>query len=254
MSSVQDRSITLSPLDEHQVASFTHELLELAVPYDLDLSEHAARCCVSHLMYVQQVNTYMNLTRINDMHEALVLHILDSLLLARILPAVPNRFLDMGTGAGFPGIPFHVLTGCGGVLLDSVGKKIKAVSAFIDTLGLQGIQGIHARLEEYALQHHDSFDLVFARAVGQLPLLIEYATPFLEMNGYLLLAKAYPSDDELSAGMKAASICGLDLVMADEFDLPDGLGHRTVFLYQKTQEASLRLPRPVGTAKHQPLA
>lgn len=254
MSNTADRVITLMPLDEHDVASFTQELLDLAAPYDLSLSEDMARTCVSHLLYVQQVNTYMNLTRIVDMHEALTLHILDSLLLTRVLPVTPSHFLDMGTGAGFPGIPFHIFTGSYGVLLDSVGKKIKAVSAFIDALGLHGIQGVHARLEEYALREHRAFDLVCARAVGQLPLLIEYATPFLEEDGYLLLAKANPDDDELSSGLKAASICGLKLVRTDEFDLPEGLGHRTVLLYQKVGNPKIQLPRPTGTAKRQPLA
>ena len=253
MSYKAQRSIELVQLDSNMIASYSSALIQLASRYDLALSHHQADLCVSHLLFVEQVNRYMNLTRIQDIHDALVLHILDSLILSRILPAPLHRFLDMGTGAGFPGVPFHILTGCHGVLLDSVGKKVHAVNAFIQALGLHGISGIHARLEEYALQQPANFDLVLARAVGQVPLLIEYAAPFLTDNGYLVLAKARPSDAELEDGRATAMICGLDYIKQDEFDLPGDLGHRTVLLYRKTHASSVELPRPVGTAKRQPL-
>lgn len=246
-------TIELEPIDEQLVASLSDELLHLASSFSLTLDDAAAQLCVEHLLYVQQINSYMNLTRITDVHEALTLHILDSLALAQILPSNPTRFLDMGTGAGFPGIPFHVLTRSSGVLLDSVGKKIAAVNACIKQLGLKEIIGVHARLEEFALKESHSFDVVLARAVGQLPLLLEYGTPFLSDDGYLVLAKAFPSEDERSSGLKAASLCGLNLLDVFEFDLPGDLGHRSIFLFRKVKEPSVRLPRPVGIAKKNPL-
>lgn len=251
---VSQRTINLEILDEQIVASTADELLELAHSFGLSLDTTSARLCVEHLLYVQQINSYMNLTRITDMHEALTLHILDSLSLLDILPCKPQYFLDMGTGAGFPGIPFHVMTGSSGVLLDSVGKKIDAVNACIKQLGLSGISGVHARLEEFAATQGHIFDTVLARAVGQLPLLIEYGTPFLANDGSLVLAKANPSDDEFAAGLRAAKICGLELVQTKEFELPENLGHRTVFLFHKVSEPRIKLPRTVGLAKKNPLA
>ena len=202
---------------------------------------------------VNQVNQYMNLTRISDIHEALVLHVVDSLSLTRDLPIEPERFLDMGTGAGFPGIPFAIYTGCEGVLLDSVGKKINAVNAFITELGLDAVTAVHDRCESYASKHASEFDTVFARAVGQMNLIVEYATPFIEEDGYLVMAKANPSDEERRIADKTAELCGLELVGVDEFDLPCDLGHRTVYLYQKVSKPRVKLPRAVGLAKKQPL-
>lgn len=250
-----ERTISITPLadDDPRYHLLADELIEYAGYLEVEVSPQQAMQLVAHLFYVEQVNAYMNLTRIVDLHEALILHLVDSIALTRSLPFDPEYFLDMGTGAGFPGIPIHVMTGCHGVLLDSVGKKIKAVNAFVDELGLEGISGVHDRLESFAASHGNAFDMVCARAVGQLPIIIEYGTPFLEQDGFLMLAKARPSDEELRAGDHAAEVCGLERIGCDEFELPEGLGHRSVLFYQKVDEPRIALPRPVGEAKRKPL-
>lgn len=255
MSEQTTRQISIQPLSEtaDEVADLARELIGYCSQLDLDLDLSDAELCVRHLLMVNQVNQYMNLTRISDIHEALVLHVVDSLSLTRDLPIEPERFLDMGTGAGFPGIPFAIYTGCEGVLLDSVGKKVNAVDAFIAELGLDTVSAVHDRCESYASKHASEFDIVFARAVGQMNLIVEYATPFIEEDGYLVMAKANPSDEERRIADKTAELCGLELVGVDEFDLPCELGHRTVFLYQKVSKPRVKLPRAVGLAKKQPL-
>lgn len=255
MSEQTTRQISIQPLSEtaDEVADLARELIGYCSQLDLDLDLSDAELCVRHLLMVNQVNQYMNLTRISDIHEALVLHVVDSLSLTRDLPIEPERFLDMGTGAGFPGIPFAIYTGCEGVLLDSVGKKINAVDAFIAELGLDTVSAVHDRCESYASKHASEFDIVFARAVGQMNLIVEYATPFIEEDGYLVMAKANPSDEERRIADKTAELCGLELVGVDEFDLPCELGHRTVYLYQKVSKPRVKLPRAVGLAKKQPL-
>lgn len=246
------RQISIQPLSETdgEVAELARELIAYCSQLDLDLDVSDAKLCVRHLLMVNQVNQYMNLTRISDIHEALVLHVVDSLSLTRDLPIEPERFLDMGTGAGFPGIPFAIYTGCEGVLLDSVGKKVNAVNAFITELGLDAVTAVHDRCESYASKHASEFDTVFARAVGQMNLIVEYATPSIEEDGYLVMAKANPSDEERRIADKTAELCGLELVGVDEFDLPCDLGHRTVFLYQKVSKPKVKLPRAVGLAKN----
>lgn len=255
MSEQTTRQISIQPLSEtsDEVADLARELIGYCSQLDLDLDLSDAELCVRHLLMVNQVNQYMNLTRISDIHEALVLHVVDSLSLRRDLPIEPERFLDMGTGAGFPGIPFAIYTGCEGVLLDSVGKKVNAVDAFIAELELDTVAAVHDRCESYASKHASEFDIVFARAVGQMNLIVEYATPFIEEDGYLVMAKANPSDEERRIADKTAELCGLELVGVDEFDLPCDLGHRTVFLYQKVSKPRVKLPRAVGLAKKQPL-
>lgn len=252
----QDRSYELEPLSvsDNELSELSNEVISLADEIGLEVDMDTALTCVRHLLYVCQVNEYVNLTRIIDMHDALVLHIVDSLVLARELPIEPEHFLDIGTGAGYPGIPLAALTKAKGILLDSVGKKINAVNMFIKALGLDGVTGVHDRCETFALSHSTQFDLVVARAVGQMNLIIEYGVPFLEDDGYLLVAKANPSAEECRLAYKTAEICGLELVGKDEFDLPRELGHRTVFLFQKVSEPHIKLPRAVGLAKSKPLA
>lgn len=255
MPNTESRIISLHPFGEsvEEIASLVDEVVSLAFELDIELDAETAERCVHHLLYVNQVNQVMNLTRIKDIHDALILHIVDSLALYRDLPIEPEHFLDMGTGAGFPGIPFALYTSCSGVLLDSVGKKIDAVNAFISALGIEGVEGIHDRCESYAIKMRGKFDTVFARAVGQMSMIIEYGAPFLEDDGYLVVAKANPEPSELKQAEKCADICGLELIGCDEFDLPRGLGHRSVFLYQKVSEPAVRLPRAIGLAKRQPL-
>ncbi len=211
---------------------------------------------LKHLDLVIEKNKVVNLTRITNVEEALVLHILDSLL-PLTLPGVSERlskaYLDMGTGAGFPGIPIGLLSGSQGVLIDSVGKKISAVNEFCDELGLKKVHGEHGRLEELAVTHRGEFGLVFARAVAQANVLVEYAAPFLTKNGMLVLEKANPQMSEINASNKAAKICGMRMLEPVEFELPDELGHRTILLYIKDDSPSIKLPRRTGLAKQSPL-
>lgn len=237
------------------------ELLDLAVSDSdlcwLNITPDMVGMLVSHLELLIKKNQIMNLTRITNEHEALVLHIIDSLLLIAHKPDLlsnESRLLDIGTGAGYPGIPLSVVSGCSGALIDSVGKKVSAVQEFVDTLGLADrIVCLHARAEEVPTIFDKRFDVVTARAVAQTNILIEYAAPCLRRNGTLLVSKGNPSDEELLAASEAAKICGLQESVRLEYELPEGLGHRTILSYVKTGNPRIKLPRPNGVAKKHPL-
>lgn len=232
------------------------ELLELCSEVGLDISRGVAESCVAHLLLVLETNKVMNLTRIVDVHEALVLHILDSLTLLPLLDESPEgSVLDMGTGAGFPGIPLAFASGRDFTLLDSVGKKVKAVDSFLHMLGLERhCNAVQDRVESFAVVHRNEFAVVTARAMSSLPVLVEYAAPLLAIGGCLVVSKGNPSVEELASGEKAAKICGVQPVERTELELPCGLGHRVLLRYQKTGNPSIALPRPVGTARKTPLA
>ena len=253
---MDSRPIILKPIDMNldENIALVDELLELSSSLDIVFSRESAELCVEHLLYVVQVNEYINLTRITDLHEALILHILDSLTLNRFIPQGVSKVLDMGTGAGFPGIPLAITNDVSIELLDSVGKKIKADNAFIKQLELDNVQGFHDRIESYANTQRGSFDLVVARALAGLPILIEYATPFLSTNGSLLVSKGNPSVEEFETGLKVAKICGLELRDNFEFDLPNNLGHRQILRFQRVSAPSVKLPRANGEARRNPLA
>lgn len=248
------RSIDLKPLDESLVAQGVQELAVYCKSYDLDLSDTQFDLCVRHLLYVLQVNEYINLTSITDVHKAIVLHVLDSLHLLPYLSMQSRSLLDMGTGAGYPGIPLAIASGIDCYLLDSVGKKINADNAIIDALGLDNVRGYHARVETCAIDKRGCFDVVVARALAPLPVLLEYARPFLSKNGLFIVAKGIPEDDELASGERVASCLGFKLEASDSLQLPDDLGSRSILVYKAVRPSSVRLPRAVGMARKQPLA
>lgn len=249
------REIQLKTLDvlDSDLKTLVNKLLQYCDDFCIELTTEQANLCVEHLLYVEQVNHYINLTRITNLDEALVLHILDSLALLQSLPPDLNSFLDMGTGPGFPGVPIGIATGCNGILLDSVGKKVNVVNAILNQLDLKTLKAVHERTELFASQNH-CFDCVVARALGPIPLLLEYGRPFLQLGSFLVIAKANPSEGELSSGEKVAEMLGLELDGFDEFDLPNDLGHRVVYTYMAVERSRVKLPRTPGLAKKNPLA
>ena len=127
------------------------------------------------------------------------------------------------------------------------------MSEFATRLGLSALHALHARVEDCALRHPKSQDYVFARAVAQSNVLIEYAAPLLKTGGLLVLEKARPTDEELARATEAAKICGMRDVSRETFELPHELGHREILIYRKVSEPSIRLPRKAGEAKRSPL-
>lgn len=219
------------------------------------LSDQKIALLYKHLELVIRKNQTTNLTRIDGMEDGSYLHVVDSLLLLSAFDAAPKgSFMDIGTGAGYPGIPLAIATGRKAVLVDSVRKKAAAVEEFVRSLGLQNrVRVESARVEELGRTQRGRYAVVTARAVAQTNVLVEYAAPLLCKGGHLIVAKARPSAEELEAANRAAHLCGLRNVSRETFELPGNRGHREVLSYQKTGNPSIRLPRAVGMAQHHPL-
>ena len=242
-------------LTDEQANQMLTRLISYCKDYSLKVSEDDLRVCIQHLDLVLQANKTTNLTRILNIEDAAVLHILDSLVLLPYIHEAPEgALLDMGTGAGFPGIPLTIASGRKATYIDSVGKKVDAVNSFVKGLGLKHAHAVHDRLEEYARTHKKQFSVVAARALAPLPVLVEYAAPYLKDGGLFVITKGNPSDEELASGMSVAKICGFALLLNDSIDLPCGLGHREFIVLKKTHPASVSLPRANGMAKKNPLA
>lgn len=234
----------------------TDQLVSELAGYGIVISTEQADKLVSYLQLIIEKNKVVNLTRITDPVDAVTLHLVDSLLplaCKELVIGSESQFLDMGTGAGFPGVPFAVATGARGLLVDSVRKKVDAVSEFCKTLGLSSITTRHARLEELARDIPLSQNTVLARAVARTNVLLEYATPFLTMGGQLVVEKGRPEDEELEEADRAARLCGMKLVSRETFELPRELGHREILIYKKVGKPQIRLPRKNGMARQQPL-
>lgn len=243
-------------MDLHEKEQAKEQLLKELHVLGIPCSDSQAEMLIKHLDLVIEKNKVVNLTRIVSLRDAVTLHIVDSLVPLRTKDFMPSkrlRFLDIGTGAGFPGIPLAIMTGMDGLFIDSVGKKVAAVNEFIDKLGLDTCEARAVRAENLALDMPNSFDFVCARAVAQSNVLIEYATPLLKFGGRLVLEKANPTEEELENANYASQICGLVRVSRETFELPRGLGHREILIYEKEKESRIKLPRRNGLAKSDPL-
>ena len=232
------------------------ELLRTALyKTNITLSDAQVQLLARHLDLVIDKNQTMNLTRIDSVEDAVYLHVVDSLLLMDAVGSAPaGPFVDVGTGAGFPGIPLVVATGRKALLVDSVGKKAAAVREFVRELGMDGrVEVSNERIEELGRKRRARYAVVTARAVAQTNVLVEYAAPLLAMGGRLVVAKARPTDKEIDAANKAARLCGLRSVSRETLELPDERGHREVLSYERVGNPSIKLPRAVGMAQHHPL-
>lgn len=235
------------------------DLLRLSASYGITLSTEQAELLLHHLTLVIEKNKVLNLTSVDSVSEGTIKHILDSLLFIKGIPQSlyadgHARFVDVGTGAGFPGIPLAIMGTWRGLLIDSVGKKSRAVQEFLEELGLTHRIAMEAiRSEDLARERPLFFDVVTARAVAEVSVLLEYASPLLKCNGLLVCSKARLSAEELHHAEHAAPLCGLRLVSRETFELPLNRGHREILTYRKHSEPKTSLPRQNGMAKHMPL-
>ena len=205
-----------------------------------------------HLQLVLEANTRMNLTRITDVDAALRLHVVDSLAWTHLVSPLEGPIVDIGSGAGFPGIPLAITQRHKVILCESVAKKAEFLRSANAALHLD-MEIYMGRAEDLASEHPKLAGTVVARAVSSLPALIELASPLLRESGRLMALKGQPSSVELGHGDDAARICGMERTGLQEFVLPEGDEIRTLVEYTKYQQASVRLPRRPGQAQRAPL-
>lgn len=202
-------------------------------------------------------NTRINLTAIVESAEVLLKHFLDSLSLLEIYKAEQARVLDIGAGAGFPGLPLKIARPQWEiVLLEATGKKVNFQRHIISTLGLQHIEAIHGRAEELAHKpaYRGTFDLVTARAVAALPALLEYAAPFCRTGGQVLLLKKGELADELEQGKRAAQKLGLVLKDDRAVTLPGLDDGRRILVWEQVRSCSALYPRSGAAMAKKPLS
>lgn len=231
----------------------SHKVMKMAESLGITVTEERAEKLLQHLRLVLDKNRVLNLTAIDDLDDGIILHTIDSLLFLPFLDDA-DRFVDIGTGGGFPGIPLAICSSSHGTLIDSVKKKTIAVNSFIDSLGLsKTCESLDVRAEDLAKQHPEEYSCVVARAVAPTNILIEYATPLLNMGGRLIVSKGRPDQTEVEEASRAAEICGMRIVSRETFELPENKGTRTITVFRKEGEALVKLPRRPGMATKRPL-
>ena len=197
-----------------------------------------------------EYNKVMNLTGITEEEDVYLKHFYDSLTLARVIDLNNvNNLCDIGTGAGFPGLVLKIMyPNLKVTLVDSLNKRIEFLKTVIKELELAGIEAIHARAEEYAIKNREIFDVVTARAVASLNILLEYSMPLVKVNGYFIAMKG--KNEEAHNALKALSS---KIEKVDEFLLPIENSNRTLIKIQKEEKTNNKYPRKYGDMKKKPL-
>lgn len=207
----------------------------------------------AYLELVIEKNKDLNLTRIDTKEKGMLLHIEDSLSCLEEFKRQEGEFLDIGTGGGFPGVPLAIATGRTGVLIDSVQKKARAVQEMIEKLELENqIQARGIRSEELALEKGEEFTTVVARAVSSLPAVMELATPLLVPGGELIALRGKKDEVDLEDINHIADKLGLELISRRHIYISETY-ERTIYVFKKVSQTSIKLPRRKGMAQKRPL-
>jgi 16S rRNA (guanine527-N7)-methyltransferase len=217
------------------------------------------------LRYRQELldwNTRTNLTAITNPDDVLIKHFLDSLSLLQAYDCrvgtspYPTRLLDIGSGAGFPGLPLKIVRPDWQVtLLEATGKKTAFLQHLVEVLGLDNVDVVHGRAEELAhnQQYRATFDVVTARAVSSLPTLLEYCAPYCRVGGHILLPKKGDLSRELEQGKRAATLVGTAFHADIPVDLPGLDDERRILVWQQQKACPPLYPRSGATMAKKPL-
>lgn len=220
----------------------------------LSLPVEAAEPLMDFSARLLETNKVMNLTAITEPQDVARLHLLDCAALLTMADFRGKRVVDVGTGAGFPGMPLRILEPDFDLtLLDSLGKRIAFLQQVCDEMGLKRVACVHARAEEFAAKHREQYDIATSRAVAALNVLCELTLPLVKVGGQFLAMKALDSDEEIRAAKSAIAQLGGKVEAIRDYTIPGTDIVRRVVVIGKVKPTPAQFPRAFAKIKKAPL-
>lgn len=234
---------------------FSKNLIEVANKLEIEINNEQVEKFYEYMQLLLEWNKKMNLTAITDENDVILKHFIDSITIIKYIKEADN-VLDIGTGAGFPGIPLKIMENDKKfTLLDSLNKRILFLQTVINELKLENIQAIHGRAEDYIKQKakRETYDVVVSRAVAKLNVLLEYMLPFVKIGGKCICMKSFEIEEELKEASKAIEILGGKIERIDTIILPNSEIKRKIVVIKKVKSTPSKYPRKAGTPAKEPL-
>ncbi len=240
-------------MSEYNLKRFTDGCEALGIT----LSDQQLNQFIAYYEILVEWNSFMNLTAITEFDEVITKHFIDSISLIKSMDLKKEMsVIDVGTGAGFPGIPLKIaFPELKITLLDSLNKRVKFLNEVIEKLCLKNIQAIHGRAEDAAksAELREQFDLCVSRAVANLTTLSEYCLPFVKVGGMFISYKSEKITEEMETAKKAIDVLGGEYSNQVEFTLPDSDIYRNLFVIKKTKTTPKKYPRKAGLPSKEPI-
>ena len=234
---------------------FNEKFLEKLNKIQLNVNDEVLNKFCAYMTNLLEWNEKINLTAITDEDDIILKHFIDSLTILEYIPEKSN-VIDVGTGAGFPGIPLKIVReDINMTLMDSLNKRITFLNEIINKLGLKKINAIHSRAEELAKipEHREKYDIAVSRAVANLSTLSEYMIPFVKVGGKCICMKGSNIEEELKTAKNAIKELGGEIEKVINFKLPDSDNERNIIIIKKVRNTKSKYPRKAGMPSKEPL-
>lgn len=234
---------------------FIKEIQKQAERNQVMLDEKQSKIFYKYMNLLLEWNEKINLTAITEQNHIILKHFVDSMTLLPYLKD-NDKIIDIGTGAGFPGIPLKIAKPSTEItLVDSLNKRIQFLTEIIQSLDLNKVKAIHARAEELARKkgERESYDIATSRAVAKLNVLLEYLMPFVKVGGKCICMKANQIEEELEEAKKAIKVLGGEIEKVENISLGDSDIVRKIIVIRKVKSTPKEFPRKAGTPSKKPI-
>lgn len=238
-----------------KLEEFSNEFIKQATAMNIQISKEKIEKFYEYMVLLLEWNAKINLTAITEPKEIIIKHFIDSIVIADQIVDKSN-IIDVGTGAGFPGIPLKIYNDSYKLtLLDSLNKRTIFLKEVIAKLNIKNVEIIHGRAEDYAqdIKYREKFDYAVSRAVASLNILVEYLVPYTKVNGNIIAMKGSNVEEEIKSSKNAFTKLNTIIQEKKKIILPENSGERYIIIMKKNEKTNKIYPRKAGIPKKNPL-